>query len=384
MKKLKILSIIGTRPEVIKMAPVIQGLSDSVYIEHILCVTGQHKEMLYSALKSLHIRADHNLNIMKHNQDLFDVTINILANLKEKIELIRPDLILVHGDTTTTLVASLSAFYSRTPLMHIEAGLRTNNKYSPYPEEINRKMTSVLSDFHFAPTAEAKDNLIRENIPHSKIFITGNTAIDNLKHTVRFDYVFSDAIELNKVDFSKKVILVTSHRRENIGQPIKNICFAIKNILANNKDALVIYILHLNPHMRREVLKILSTSERLIILEPLNTLDMHNLIARSYIIMTDSGGLQEEACGLHKPVAVLRDTTERTEGIRVNAVTLIGTNTDSIYSKVTYLLNNSIHYKAMATAKNPFGDGEASSRITQYILYHFGFIKTAPQEFKCI
>jgi len=385
MDKIKVLSVFGTRPEAIKMAVLIKKLQASPYIISKLCVTGQHREMLDQVLYTFDIIPDYDLNIMKHLQSIEQITTDILNNLTNVIKDFTPDIILVHGDTTTTFSASLCAFYNRISLGHVEAGLRTYDKYKPYPEDINRRLTAVLSDLHFAPTNTAKNNLLSENIKESGIFVTGNTAIDAMGLLVSSNYSFKEDV-LNRLDYSKKTILLTAHRRESYqednGIALKNICNSIIKLTQIFKDIQIVYPVHYSPFVRNIVYDILGNNTSIYLVSPLTIQDMHNLIAKSYIIMTDSGGLQEEAPHLNKPAIVLRSVTERPEGVAAGCLVLAGTNTDNIYNIAANLLTDNMLYNKMATAKNPFGDGVASERILQAILYHFGKSNIKPNDFE--
>lgn len=371
MEKIKVMSIFGTRPEAIKMAPVIQALEKSEHIENIVCVTAQHREMLDQVLKIFNIKPHYDLDIMTKGQTLTDITTKALIGLENVIKEAKPNIILVHGDTTTTFVGSLAGFYSKVKIGHVEAGLRTNDKYEPFPEEVNRKLTGVLADLHFAPTSLSKKNLLLENVPEDNIFITGNTVIDCLKATVTDDYTFNYDY-LNTIDFTKKIITMTAHRRENIGENLENICKAVKRIIDENNDIELIYAVHFNPLVRETVNKILGSNNRIHIIDPIDMKDMHNLLKRSFLVMTDSGGLQEEVPSLHKPVIVLRNVTERPEGIDAGTLKLGGVTEESVYNTAMEIIGDNYIYNKMASAKNPFGDGFASERILDAILYHFG------------
>ena len=359
----KVMAVFGTRPEAIKMAPIIKEIEKRKNLECIVCVSGQHREMLDQVLEVFKIKPQYDLNIMKHEQTITDITVGVLTNIEDVIKKENPDIILVHGDTTTAFSSALAAFYNKVLVGHIEAGLRTYNKYSPYPEEINRQMISVLSDYHFAPTQESADNLKKEGKNEQSIFITGNTVIDSMKYTVDnnytneiFDWVGKD-----------KMILLTAHRRENLGKPMHNIFTAIKRIVDNYEDVKVVYPIHLNPKIRKIADEVIGNSDKIKIIEPLDVKDFHNFINKSYIILTDSGGIQEEAPSLGKPVLVLRDTTERTEGLKAGTLKLVGTDTEKIYKETSKLLTNLDAYKKMSEAINPYGDGKASERIVDII-----------------
>ncbi|MEZ0536738.1 non-hydrolyzing UDP-N-acetylglucosamine 2-epimerase [Caldicellulosiruptoraceae bacterium PP1] len=377
---IKVMTVFGTRPEAIKMAPLVKELERSKDINSIVCVTAQHREMLDQVLDIFDIAPQYDLNIMKHNQSLSSITSDVLINFEKVLEKEKPDIVLVHGDTTTTFAASLAAYYKKIKIGHVEAGLRTFNKFSPFPEEMNRKLTGCLTDLHFAPTKRAKLNLLKEGVTEESVFITGNTVIDALKTTVSKDYVFKES-KLNTIDFSKKVISMTAHRRENFGRPLENICDAVLEIVERYEDVLVIYPVHLNPNVRDVVYKKLSNNERILLIDPIDVEDMHNLMARSYLVLTDSGGLQEEAPSLGKPVIVLRDTTERPEAVLANTVKVAGVEKDSIVSIISTLYEKEDEYLMMANAVNPYGDGFASRRIKEAIEYHFGISKKEPDEF---
>ncbi|MDI3547466.1 MAG: hypothetical protein PWR10_1118 [Halanaerobiales bacterium] len=382
MKKLKIMTIFGTRPEAIKMAPVVKRLKEEEMIEVTVTVTAQHREMLDQVLNLFAIRTDYDLDVMQSGQSLSDITVRVLKGLEEVIIREKPDMVLVHGDTTSTFVGALGAFYQQVKVGHVEAGLRTYNKYSPFPEEVNRHLTGVLSDLHFAPTPVARDNLLAENVPANRIFVTGNTVIDALLETVDEDYRFT-VPELKEIDFkNKKVILLTAHRRENLGEPMENIFSAIKEIVETNSEVEVVFPVHLNPRVRETVNRILGKVEGVKLIEPLDYQPFANLMARSYLVMTDSGGIQEEAPSLGKPVLVMRDTTERPEAIEAGTVKLVGTDRERIISTVSELLHDQSKYNKMANAVNPFGDGSASQRIVRRLLYEFGLRGEPGEEFK--
>ncbi|MET3506781.1 non-hydrolyzing UDP-N-acetylglucosamine 2-epimerase [Halalkalibacter oceani] len=377
-KKVKVLTVFGTRPEAIKMSPLVLELKKhEAEIESYVTVTGQHREMLDQVLDIFQVVPDYDLNIMKARQTLADVTTNALLGLDGTMKELQPDIVLVHGDTTTTFVASLAAFYNQIAIGHVEAGLRTFNKYSPFPEEANRQLTGVLTDLHFAPTKQAAKHLLDENKAEDAIFITGNTAIDALKTTV------SEAYEheiLEKVG-SSRLVLLTAHRRENLGQPMKNIFKAVHRLVEAHPDIQVVYPVHLNPAVREIAGEILGDHERIHLIEPLGVVDFHNFAAKAEIILTDSGGVQEEAPSLGTPVLVLRDTTERPEGIEAGTLKLAGTDEDDVFHMAHELLTNSEAYQQMAKASNPYGDGQASARIVDAILYHFGHRPNRPTPF---
>jgi UDP-N-acetylglucosamine 2-epimerase (non-hydrolysing) len=370
MKKIKVMSVFGTRPEATKMAPLIHILQKSPRTESLVAVTAQHREQLDQALAIFSITPDIELNIMRARQSLTDITTEVLKGLEQVFLEKKPDLVLVHGDTTTTLAASLASFYQRIPVGHVEAGLRTHDKYQPYPEEMNRRFTSALADLHFAPTELSKKNLINENISAHTIYVTGNTAIDCLRFTLADPYRFSQD-SLNRLDFSKKVITMTAHRRENLGQPLANICRAVKRIANDHADVEVVYTVHLNPAVRETVFAVLSGHPRVHLIDPLDVTDMHNLLNRSYLVLTDSGGLQEEAPSMGKPVIVLRNVTERPEAIEAGTVVLAGVEEESVYETTRLLLSDTHKYNQMAQTKNPFGDGHASEKILDAILEYW-------------
>ena len=379
VKKLKVMPIFGTRPEAIKMAPLILELKKrAAEFETVVTVTAQHREMLDQVLEIFEITPDYDLDVMQPDQTITTITTNVMNRLEQVIQAEKPDIILVHGDTTTTFAASLAAFYNKTAIGHVEAGLRTWNKYSPYPEEMNRQLTDVLSDLYFAPTLQSKENLLQENHPVEQVYVTGNTAIDALKQTVAQDYQH-DILE--KVDFSKKVILVTMHRRENQGKPMEQVFKALKDVVAKHPDTEIIYPVHLSPTVQKLAHAAFDGVERVHLIDPLDVVDFHNLAARSHFIMSDSGGVQEEAPSLGKPVLVLRDTTERPEGIAAGTLKLVGTEYENVKREMTALLEDENQYQQMAQAKNPYGDGQASQRILDAIAYHFGQLADRPQDF---
>lgn len=379
---LKIISVFGTRPEAIKMAPLIKALEREKDFESKVCVTAQHREMLDQVLRLFNITPHYDLNIMKEKQTLSEITTSALIGLERVFNSEKPDLVLVHGDTTTTFAAALAAFYHKIKVGHVEAGLRSFNKWFPYPEEINRKLTGVLTDLHFAPTSRAKLNLLKEGVSEESIFVTGNTVIDAMAYTVKEDYVFRDE-RLNQIDYNdKKVIVVTAHRRENWGKPLENICNALKRIAQNYKDVYIVYPVHKNPVVRETVFSMLGELGNVLLLDPLDTDEMHNLMAKCYMVMTDSGGLQEEVPSLGKPVLVLRDVTERPEAVEAGTVKVIGTEQEVVYNEGTLLLENKEEYDKMANAVNPYGDGKASLRIIQAIKYEFNLSDTKPEEYK--
>ncbi len=368
MKKIKVMTIFGTRPEAIKMAPLVKELESREEIESIVCVTAQHRQMLDQVLDTFEIVPDYDLNIMKRGQTLVDITTRALQSLDEVISNVKPDIVLVHGDTTTTLSGSLAAFYNKVLVGHVEAGLRTYDKYSPYPEEINRQVTGVIADMHFAPTEVSKNNLIKEGKKADDIYITGNTAIDALNTTVNKDY----SNDLFEIIGSDRIIMLTAHRRENLGEPMKNMFRAIKRITEEFDDVQVVYPIHLNPLVREAADEILGNTKKVHIIEPLEVFDFHNFLNKSYIIMTDSGGIQEEAPSLGKPVLVLRDTTERPEGVVAGTLKLAGTDEETIYNLTKKLLTDSNAYEEMSKASNPYGDGKASKYIVDAIINRLG------------
>lgn len=381
-EKLKVMTIFGTRPEAIKMAPLVKELEKhSDLINTRVCVTAQHRQMLDQVLNIFSITPDHDLNIMQDKQSLTGITTRGLENLSNVLSDDKPDIVLVHGDTTTTFIGSLAAFYNNIQVGHVEAGLRTGDKHFPFPEEMNRKLTGVLADMHFAPTLNNRKNLLAEGYREEDIFITGNTVIDALKSTVYNEYVFA-LKELLSIDFDmKKVITVTAHRRENLGEPLENICLALKKILETHQDVEIVYPVHLNPAVKEVAARILGNHPRAHLIPPLDVQDMHNLINRSYFVMTDSGGLQEEAPSLGKPVLVLRNETERPEAIMANTVKIAGTRCDTIFYLADELLTNQETYDQMKIATNPYGDGKASKRIVDALLYRFNYSKVFPEEF---
>ena len=371
MHKLRIMSVFGTRPEAIKMAPLVQELAGREELESICCVTAQHREMLDSVLKVFSLKPDWDLNIMTPRQTLSTITSKCLLGMDEAIESLKPDMILVHGDTSTTFAGALSAFYHKVPVGHVEAGLRTYDKYSPFPEEMNRKLVTSIADLYFCPTANNRENLLREGISQG-IFVTGNTVIDALKTTVRKDYHFTTE-ELNQLPYeTKKVVLVTCHRRENYGQPMQNIMQALRRVAEDHQDVELVYPVHLSPVVQEAAKTYLGGHPRIHLIAPLAADEMHNLMARCYMVMTDSGGLQEEAPALGKPVLVLRKETERPEAVAAGTVRLAGVEEQVIYDMAHELICDRKAYEAMAHAVNPYGDGNACRRIADAILWHFG------------
>ena len=381
MDKIKVMSVFGTRPEAIKMAPLVKELEKTPEIESIVCVTAQHREMLDQVLEIFDLHPQHDLNIMQARQTLAGITTRALTGLEEVMGKEKPDIVLVHGDTSTTFAGALAAYYNQVKVGHVEAGLRTYDKYQPFPEEMNRQLTGTLTDLHFAPTPLAKEHLLKENIGEDGIFITGNTVIDALAHTIEEDYTFT-VEELNKIDFkNKRVIAMTAHRRENLGEPLRNICHAVKRLVEEYPDVEVVYAVHKNPAVVEPVHEILGGNDRIHLTDPLDLKDMHNLMCRSFFVMTDSGGLQEEVPSMGKPVLVLRNVTERPEGVEAGTLKLAGTDEETIYQLAKELLDNKEEYEKMAQAKNPFGDGQASRRIVESILYHFGKKAERPDEY---
>ncbi|HHV46653.1 MAG TPA: UDP-N-acetylglucosamine 2-epimerase (non-hydrolyzing) [Tissierellia bacterium] len=365
---MKVMTVFGTRPEGIKMAPIIKTMENVPEIESIICVTAQHRQMLDQVLNLFKIDPDYDLNIFKPGQTLTDITIGALKGLESVIMEVNPDILLVQGDTTTVFAGALAAFYQKVKIGHVEAGLRSGNMYSPYPEEANRKLTGVLADFHFAPTETNKRNLLREGYPEDRIFITGNTVIDALKYAVKEDYRFENPL-LNSIDYKKeRIILMTSHRRENIGRPMESIFSAVNDIVKKYDDVSVVFPIHLNPKVREIAYRVFDGNDKVHLIEPLDYEPFTNLMAKSHIVVTDSGGLQEEAPSLGKPVLVVREETERPEGIEAGTARLVGTDYQNIYSNLDRLLSDQKEYQKMANAVNPYGDGKASERIVDIIL----------------
>ena len=359
----KVMLVFGTRPEAIKMCPLVNELKTRENIKTIVCVTGQHRQMLDQVLDVFNVEPDYDLSIMKEKQTLFDVTVNILERIKSVLEEAKPDVVLVHGDTSTTFVTALACFYMQIPVGHVEAGLRTYNIYSPYPEEFNRQAVGIVSQYNFAPTELSKQNLLNEGKKPETIYVTGNTAIDALKTTVRKDYSHP---QLEWAEGSR-LILITAHRRENLGKPMENMFRAIKRVMNEHPDVKAIYPIHMNPVVRQTADSILGGDERIRIIEPLEVLDFHNFLSRSYLILTDSGGIQEEAPSLGKPVLVMRDTTERPEGIKAGTLKLVGTEEETIYNEFKRLLEDENEYAKMSNASNPYGDGLACKRIADIL-----------------
>ncbi|MGX0076734.1 UDP-N-acetylglucosamine 2-epimerase (non-hydrolyzing) [Staphylococcus warneri] len=376
MKK-KIMTIFGTRPEAIKMAPLVKAIENDNQLEVCVVVTAQHREMLDSVLNTFDIQPDYDLNIMKEGQTLSEITSKAMMELESIIKRINPDMVLVHGDTATTFSGSLAAFYNQVPIGHVEAGLRSFDKYSPYPEEMNRQMVGVLSDIHFAPTSNAQKHLLDEGKKKSSVVVTGNTAIDALNYTVNEDYQ-SEILEKRK---NKKILLLTAHRRENLGEPMENIFKAVRKLADEDESLVVVYPVHMNPTVRGIAQKILGNHERIELIEPLDVLDFHNFAKQAYLILTDSGGIQEEAPSLHKPVLVLRDNTERPEGVDAGTLKVVGTSLDNVYKETKHLLEDQQAYQRMCNAKNPYGDGKSSERIVNHIKYYFNLTNEKPKDF---
>lgn len=378
---MKVMTIFGTRPEAIKMAPVIQELRRHPKIETKVCVTAQHREMLDQVMDLFHLKADYDLNIMAQGQTLYDITGRVLRGLQEVFAKERPDCVLVHGDTTTTFTAALAAFYAQIPVGHVEAGLRTGNLLSPFPEEANRQLTGVLARYHFAPTETARANLLRENKKGENIYVVGNTVIDALLATVKKDYTFEDK-EIEQIEEHKRVILVTTHRRENLGAPMHHVYRALRRLVDDIPDTEIVFPVHRNPLVREAVAEELEGHDRIHLVEPMEYEPFTNLMARSAIVLTDSGGIQEEAPSLGKPVLVLRDTTERPEAVEAGTVALVGTDEEAIYETAHRLLTDEAAYRQMAEAVNPYGDGKAAARIAGWLLYNAGLADEAPDHFR--
>lgn len=384
MSRIKVMTVFGTRPEAIKMAPVVLELNKyPEHIETIVTVTAQHREMLDQVLHLFNIVPNYDLDIMSQGQTLFDITCRAMQGLNEVLAKEKPDIVLVHGDTTTTFAGALAAFYHQITVGHVEAGLRTHNKNSPYPEEMNRKLTGSMADLHFAPTITAQENLLTESVPEAATFVTGNTVIDALLATVNSDYKFANEMLAN-IDYEgRRVILVTTHRRENIGEPMRHVYQALRDIVTEFEDVEIVFPVHRNPLVRQVVDSELGGIERVRLIDPLDYEPFANLLARSYLVLTDSGGVQEEAPALGKPVLVLRDTTERPEAIAAGTVKLIGTDKERVYNEARLLLANKREYDSMANACNPYGDGHAAQRIVETILWKYGFSKKQPEQFGC-
>ena len=380
-KKIKVMTVFGTRPEAIKMAPVVLELKKYADIEPIVTVTAQHREMLDQVLELFKIKPNHDLDIMAAGQTLFDITAKALNGLNVALAEEKPDLVLVHGDTTTTFAGALAAYYRQIPVGHVEAGLRTYDKYSPFPEEMNRKLTGAIADLHFAPTQTSKDNLLKENVDEKNIFITGNTVIDALHHTVSDDFDFADELPQN-IDYEKKrLILMTTHRRENLGEPMRHVYKALKRITSEFADVETVFHVHRNPKVREVVNEELGGLEHVHLIDPLDYEPFANLMHRAFLILTDSGGVQEEAPALGKPVLVLRDTTERPEAVAAGTVKLIGTDSERVYNETKLLLTDNKEYTRMSSSCNPYGDGRAASRIVKVIRNRF-FGEELPEEFR--
>lgn len=382
MKKIKVMTVFGTRPEAIKMAPVVLELNKYPdLITPIVAVTAQHRDMLDQVLNLFDIKPDYDLNIMAQGQTLFDITTKAMNGLNEVLAKEKPDIVLVHGDTTTTFAGALAAYYHETAVGHVEAGLRTYNKYSPFPEEMNRKLTGAIADLHFAPTDTASGNLKAEGTNEDKIFVTGNTVIDALHKTVKDDFIFADK-KLANIDYEhKRIVLVTTHRRENLGEPMRHVYKALKDIVNEFSDVEIVFPVHKNPKVREVVNEELGGIEGVHLIDPLDYEPFANLMHRAFLVLTDSGGIQEEAPSLGKPVLVLRDTTERPEAVKAGTVKLIGTERDTVYAETKYLLTDHAEYERMANTCNPYGDGNASKRIIEAILYHYGLSTKKPDSF---
>lgn len=365
--KIKVMTVFGTRPETIKMAPVVKELASRDEFQPIVCVTAQHRQMLDQVLHAFGITPDYDLNVMREGQTLLDITTRALTGLDEVMKREKPDIVLVHGDTTTTYCGAMAAYYNQIRIGHVEAGLRTYNKYSPYPEEMNRQLVGVLADLHFAPTEQSRQNLLREGKRPESIYVTGNTAIDALKTTVTSEY---DS-ELTEWARGSRLIVLTAHRRENLGEPMYRMFRAIKRIIEKHDDVKMVYPVHLNPLVRKAAEDVFGGVDRVRLIEPMEVVDFHNLINHAYLIMTDSGGIQEEAPSLHKPVLVLRDTTERPEGVEAGTLKLAGTDEETIYRLTDELLTDKAEYSRMASAENPYGDGRASHRIADALIEYF-------------
>ncbi len=382
-KKIKVMTVFGTRPEAIKMAPIVLELAKHPdEITPVVAVTAQHRDMLDQVLNLFHIKPDYDLDIMAAGQTLFDITSKAMLGLDRVLTEEKPDIVLVHGDTTTTFAGALAAYYHQTTVGHVEAGLRTHNKYSPFPEEMNRKLTGSIADLHFAPTTTAEQNLLQEAVPQQKIFVTGNTVIDALHKTVNDQFAFENEL-LQAIDYeNKRIVLVTTHRRENLGEPMRHVYKALKQLTEEFDDVEVVFPVHKNPKVREVVNEELGNLPKVHLIDPLDYEPFANLMHRAYLILTDSGGVQEEAPALGKPVLVLRDTTERPEAVTAGTVKLIGTDRERVYREAKELLTNAAEYQHMSESCNPYGDGEASRRIIQAILYHYGLTKEKPDSFQ--
>lgn len=377
----KVMLIFGTRPEAIKMCPVVKEIAKNPDLKPIVCVTAQHREMLDQVLHLFQVQPDYDLNIMKDRQTLYDITSRVLTGLVPVLAEAKPDLVLVHGDTTTTFAGALAAYYAQIPVGHVEAGLRTNNKYNPFPEEMNRRLTGALGEWHFAPTKLAKENLLKENVAADRIVVTGNTVIDALKMTAKDNYVFADT-DLQKVlQSGKRLIVMTTHRRENLGEPLRQVYKALKAVLETHEDTMVVFPVHKNPAVRSVVNEELAGLDRVLLTEPLDYEPFANLMNKAYLILTDSGGIQEEAPSLGKPVLVVRNTTERPEAVTAGTVKLVGTDYAKVHAEMTRLLEDGNYYRSMAEAVNPYGDGLASQRIVQKICEIFGLSADKLAEF---
>ena len=376
--KIKIMTIFGTRPEAIKMAPLIKAIENDERFESIVTVTAQHRQMLDQVMDIFDLKADYDLNIMKDGQTLTDITSRVIKELDSVLVEAKPDIILVHGDTTTTFAASIAGFYHQIKIGHVEAGLRTWNKYSPFPEEMNRQLTDTLADIYFAPTVMSKSNLLKEGRPEESIFITGNTVIDAMEYTIKQNY----SNELLDNLAGKRIILVTMHRRENLGQPMTNVFKAINRLVEKFEDVHIVFPMHKNPKVRKNAEETISDSEQVHLIEPLDVIDFQNFSNNSYMILSDSGGVQEEAPSLGVPVLVLRDTTERPEGIEAGTLKLVGTEEDKVFEEATLLLSDKEEYEKMSQASNPYGDGNASERILDAIAYNFGIQQEKPIDFQ--
>lgn len=371
MERIKVMSVFGTRPEAIKMCPLVLKLRDDPQIESIVCLTGQHREMLDQVMDVFGVQADYDLNIMRPQQTLTTITTDVLINMEPVLQEVKPDIVLVHGDTTTSTAAAMAAFYQQIPVGHVEAGLRTFNIYSPFPEEMNRTLTGHIATYHFAPTERNEKNLRNEGVTEH-VYITGNTVIDAFQTTVREDFEFKTP-ELKEIcDYDGRIVLLTAHRRENLGEPLENICRAVKRLVERFPDIKVVYPVHLNPRVRETVFSIIGDTNRIVLIDPIDVEEMHNIMARSFLVMTDSGGLQEEAPSLGVPVLVLRTETERPEAVEAGTVKVVGVNEDDIYNEAVELFTNAESYEKMAKAVNPYGDGHASERIVSILKEQLG------------
>ena len=381
MKKIKVMPVFGTRPDAIKMAPLVLELKKRPELETVVCVSGQHRQTLDTVLDIFRIKPDFDLNVMRDRQTLTQITSNILNGMDEVLDKVKPDLVLVHGDTSTAFTAALAAFYHKIKIGHVEAGLRTYDKYSPFPEEMNRRFVGFAADLHFAPTKVNQENLLRESISPDSIYITGNTEVDAIYHLVQKDYVFQTPA-LRTLPFDReRIILMTAHRRENLGEPLEHICKAAKRITEQFPDTHIVYPVHLNPAVREVAQRVLGNTPRVSLIDPIGVDDMCNLLDRSVLVLTDSGGVQEDSTALHKPCLVLRTETERPEAIETGATALAGTEEDAIVSLAAKLLTDEASYQRMAAARNPYGDGCASERIADAILYSFGCCENRPNDF---